>query len=49
MYLCYEEVWMSCPKCKAKIGMTKQEVVLDSGVAQFFNLNIKFNNADASR
>jgi hypothetical protein len=26
---------MSCPKCKAKIGITKQEVVLDSGVVQF--------------
>jgi uncharacterized Zn finger protein len=26
---------MSCPKCKAKIGITKQEVILASGVVQF--------------
>lgn len=25
---------MSCPKCKAKIGVTKHEVMLDSGIVR---------------
>jgi predicted Zn finger-like uncharacterized protein len=25
---------MSCPKCKAKIGVMKHEVILDAGIVQ---------------
>jgi len=25
---------MGCPKCKAKIGVTKHEIMLDAGVVQ---------------
>jgi predicted Zn finger-like uncharacterized protein len=29
-----QEVRMSCPKCKAKIGITKHEIMLDTGVVK---------------
>jgi predicted Zn finger-like uncharacterized protein len=28
------EVSMSCPKCKAKVGITKHEIMLDTGVVK---------------